>query len=510
MEKNINISTGAPNDEQTKQKTLESSSKKNELITSPDSMWKFTSAELKSALGQPIGKGSFGVVYKGVFRGKEVAIKKFYTQNLDDELMMDIKSEMRKLLSLSHPNIVLCMGACLEKNDLMIVTEYMPKGSVEEVVLKAKDPPSLTIRIKMLKDVASGMSWLHSLKPPLLHLDLQTSNLLVDNNFSVKVSDFGLSKYKKMVFDAIDTKGSGASGHIYTAPEILLRKSISEKCDIYSFSMVTWELYYTNYALKDFTFQDLNEVIYNGLRPSITKPCSLILEKLLNSCWDIQPNNRPTFDQIIISLNELFIETALQDEKARTFWVNNFQAKESVTWNNFLPAIVVNQSLNMIKNDIEIKCINAILVDSQDVVTQKQFSTILDWFGPFDSAFSSRIRDTLALPYFFGDINASQASIFLQPHHKKTFLVRFSSQPGEYTISAKPDDKQITNVRITKKGNYYVLGKHETTNLDKLINLIKKEYKLKHECKGSKYAKIFSVNSDHLQPLYSDPTLLKK
>jgi len=314
-----------------------------------------------------------------------------------------------------------------------------------------------------------------------------------------------------MVFDSIDMKASGASGPVYTAPEILLRKSISEKCDIYSYSMVTWELYYTKYALKDFTFRQLNDVIYNGFRPEITKPCSPVLEKLLNKCWDIQPDNRPTFDEIITILDDLLIETAIPDEKARIFWVNSFKRKEAVTWSDFLSAIVTNQNLNMIKNEIEIKCMNAILADSQEMVTQKQFSAMLDWFGPLDSSFASRIRETLALPYFFGDINATQASSFLQPCQTKSYLVRFSSQPGEYTVSTKPDDKQVTNVRITKRGNTYVLGKYEANTLDKLIYAIRKEYKLKHECKGSKYAKLFSGNDQQPQAsLYSDPSVYLK
>jgi serine/threonine protein kinase len=92
-----------------------------------------------------------------------------------------------------HPNIVLFMGACTQPGSMCIVTELLPKGDVEAMLQDKNCQLSLVQRMKMAKDAALGMAWLHGSTPQFVHRDLKTANLLVDGNLNVKVCDFGLS-----------------------------------------------------------------------------------------------------------------------------------------------------------------------------------------------------------------------------------------------------------------------------------------------------------------------------
>jgi serine/threonine protein kinase len=94
---------------------------------------------------------------------------------------------------LRHPNIVLFMGACTEPGNFAIVTELLPGGSLHDLLHNPKVAISLLQKVKMLKDIALGMNWLHCSKPAIIHRDLKPTNVLVDEHWNMKICDFGLS-----------------------------------------------------------------------------------------------------------------------------------------------------------------------------------------------------------------------------------------------------------------------------------------------------------------------------
>lgn len=100
--------------------------------------------------------------------------------------------------SLRHPNVLLFMGACVETDSFLIVTELMSKGSVESLLRKPETFTSLSFKTKMqmAKQAAQGMNWLHLNDPVFIHRDLKTGNLLIDESWNVKISDFGLTHVK--------------------------------------------------------------------------------------------------------------------------------------------------------------------------------------------------------------------------------------------------------------------------------------------------------------------------
>lgn len=105
----------------------------------------------------------------------------------------------------------------------------MPKGNVEELLYRKEGPPPLPMRMRMARDAAQGMTWLHCSRPPFLHLDLKPANLLVDENYVVKVADFGFALIKQTKHDPSSPQPVAKGTPIYAAPEVLLGKTFDEK-----------------------------------------------------------------------------------------------------------------------------------------------------------------------------------------------------------------------------------------------------------------------------------------
>jgi sterile alpha motif and leucine zipper-containing kinase AZK len=187
------------------------------------------SSEVK--VQEKIGTGCFGTVFKGSCRGKDVAVKKLHQQVLADSALEEFRKEVEIMTHLRHPNIVLLMGACTEQGNLMIITELLPKGDVQSILRNPNMKISLLKKLHMAKDVAQGMNWLHCSNPPIIHRDLKPSNLLVDENWTVKVCDFGLSAISRT--EKITDGGIAPGTPLWMSPEVLTGKPINEKVDIF-------------------------------------------------------------------------------------------------------------------------------------------------------------------------------------------------------------------------------------------------------------------------------------
>ncbi|ONL93808.1 Serine/threonine-protein kinase EDR1 [Zea mays] len=151
-------------------------------------------------IGERIGLGSYGEVYRADWNGTEVAVKKFLDQDFYGDALDEFRSEVRIMRRLRHPNIVLFMGAVTRPPNLSIVSEYLPRGSLYKILHRPNCLIDEKRRIKMALDVAKGMNCLHTSVPTIVHRDLKSPNLLVDNNWNVKVCDFGLSRLKHSTF----------------------------------------------------------------------------------------------------------------------------------------------------------------------------------------------------------------------------------------------------------------------------------------------------------------------
>lgn len=198
-----------------------------------------------------LGEGGFGKVYKGWLEekvtskngsGSVVAIKK-----LDSESMQGFdewKSEVHFLGRLSHPNLVKLLGYCWEDNELLLVYEFMQKGSLENHLFgrgSAVQPLPWDIRLKILIGAAQGLAFLHTSEKQVIYRDFKASNILLDGCYNAKLSDFGLAKLGPSASKShITTRVMGTSG--YAAPEYVATGHLYVKSDVYGFGVVLVEM----------------------------------------------------------------------------------------------------------------------------------------------------------------------------------------------------------------------------------------------------------------------------
>ncbi|KAG4954862.1 Serine/threonine-protein kinase CTR1 [Glycine soja] len=252
-----------------------------------------------------VGAGSFGTVYRAEWHGSDVAVKVLTVQDFQDDQLKEFLREVAIMKRVRHPNVVLFMGAVTKRPHLSIVTEYLPRGSLFRLIHKPASGEILDPRrrLRMALDVAKGINYLHCLKPPIVHWDLKTPNLLVDRNWTVKVCDFGLSRFKANTF--LSSK-SVAGTPEWMAPEFLRGEPSNEKSDVYSFGVILWELVTLQQPWNGLSHaQVVGAVAFQNRRLAIPPNISPALASLMESCWADNPADRPSFGSIVESLKKL-------------------------------------------------------------------------------------------------------------------------------------------------------------------------------------------------------------
>ncbi|GJS02913.1 probable serine/threonine-protein kinase PBL21 [Tanacetum coccineum] len=191
-----------------------------------------------------IGEGGFGSVYKGRLEsGKVVAVKQLNLNGLQGhhEFIM----EVLMLSLLRHSNLVTLIGYCTDGDQRLLVYEYMPMGSLENHLFDLEpdqEPLDWHTRLKIAVGAARGLEYLHyKANPPVIYRDLKSSNILLDNDFNPKLSDFGLAKLGPVGENThVSTRVMGTYG--YCDPDYAMSGKLTTKSDIYSFGVVLLEL----------------------------------------------------------------------------------------------------------------------------------------------------------------------------------------------------------------------------------------------------------------------------
>ncbi|XP_074569722.1 putative serine/threonine-protein kinase PBL18 isoform X2 [Curcuma longa] len=240
----------------------------------------FTLNELQSATrnfrpDSLIGEGGFGCVYKGWIdeqtltatrpgHGMMIAIKKLKLESFQGH--KEWLTEVNYLGQLQHPNLVKLIGYCSEGENRLLVYEYMAKGSLENHLFKrSAQPLDWATRIKVAVGAARGLSFLHNPESQVIYRDVKASNILLDQDFNPKLSDFGLAKAGPTGdLTHVSTRIMGTQG--YAAPEYLATGKLSAKADVYSFGVVLLELLSGRQAL-DRTKAVSDQNLVSSLRP---------------------------------------------------------------------------------------------------------------------------------------------------------------------------------------------------------------------------------------------------
>ncbi|XP_058085758.1 serine/threonine-protein kinase EDR1 [Magnolia sinica] len=254
-------------------------------------------------IGERIGLGSYGEVYHADWNGTEVAVKKFLDQDFSGDALVEFRSEVRIMRRLRHPNVVLFMGAVTRPPNLSIVTEFLPRGSLYRILHRPNCQIDEKRRIKMALDVAKGMNCLHTSIPTIVHRDLKSPNLLVDKNWNVKVCDFGLSRLKHNTF--LSSKSTAGTPE-WMAPEVLRNEPSDEKCDVYSFGVILWELATLRMPWSGMNpMQVVGAVGFQNRRLEIPKEVDPLVARIIWECWQTDPSLRPSFAQLTSALKPL-------------------------------------------------------------------------------------------------------------------------------------------------------------------------------------------------------------
>ncbi|KAF5481470.1 hypothetical protein F2P56_002116 [Juglans regia] len=189
-----------------------------------------------------LGEGGYGVVYRGrLVNGTEVAVKKLFN-NLG-QAEKEFRVEVEAIGHVRHKNLVRLLGYCIEGVHRMLVYEYVNNGNLEQWLHGAMCQRGILTweaRMKVILGTAKALAYLHeAIEPKVVHRDIKSSNILIDDEFNAKVSDFGLAKFLGSGESHITTRVMGTFG--YVAPEYANSGLLNEKSDIYSFGVLLLE-----------------------------------------------------------------------------------------------------------------------------------------------------------------------------------------------------------------------------------------------------------------------------
>ncbi|XP_022024896.1 probable LRR receptor-like serine/threonine-protein kinase At1g07650 [Helianthus annuus] len=222
----------------------------------------FTLRQIKAATknfdpSNKLGEGGFGVVYKGLLSdGTIIAVKQLSSKSKQGA--REFVNEIGMMSAIRHPNLVRLYGCCVEENQMSLIYEYMENNCLSRAllgtdkVLKAK--LTWNVRLSICIGIARGLAYLHEESHMrIIHRDVKASNVLLDENFNAKISDFGLAKLNDDANTHINTRVVGTMG--YMAPEYAMRGHLTTKADVYSFGILALEIVSGISCNKSFSYE---------------------------------------------------------------------------------------------------------------------------------------------------------------------------------------------------------------------------------------------------------------
>uniref|UniRef100_A0A4W6CNS8 Tyrosine-protein kinase n=1 Tax=Lates calcarifer TaxID=8187 RepID=A0A4W6CNS8_LATCA len=247
-------------------------------------------------LGDLLGKGNFGEVFKGTLqRDKTPVAVKTCKEDLPPELKIRFLSEARILKQYDHPNIVKLIGVCTQRQPIYIVMELVPGGDFLSFLRKKKDELKTKQLVRFAVDAAAGMAYLESKN--CIHRDLAARNCLVGEGSVLKISDFGMSRQED---DGVySSSGLKQIPIKWTAPEALNYGRYSSESDVWSYGILLWETFSLGVCpYPGMTNQQAREQVEKGYRMACPQRCPDDVYKVMQRCWQYNPEDRPKFSEL--------------------------------------------------------------------------------------------------------------------------------------------------------------------------------------------------------------------
>ncbi|CAH1426263.1 unnamed protein product [Lactuca virosa] len=307
----------------------------------PHQCRQFTISEIHSATQNfdyslVIGRGGFGIVYKGTITNGEThlvaAIKRL--DSTSNQGAAEFWNEVQMLSKLRHCHLVSLIGYCNDGQEMILVYEYMPHGTLEDHLHKFQSPLPWVRRLKICIGAARGLDYLHNgtgIKHGIIHRDVKSSNILLDDSWAAKVSDFGLSKLGPINQPStyVNTFVKGTFG--YLDPDYYASGRLTRKSDVYAFGVVLFEVLsgkqavdssldeehwgLVNWAQESMKEGRLKQIVEYSIRGRILPKCLKDFGRIADRCLHSNPKQRPTMAEVVFCLESIL---ALQEKANHT------------------------------------------------------------------------------------------------------------------------------------------------------------------------------------------------
>ncbi|KAH8958130.1 hypothetical protein BDL97_06G006900 [Sphagnum fallax] len=293
-----------------------------------------------------LGQGAFGVVYKGVLDGSEIAVKLLLPEV--QQGMEEFFNEVVLVTSMRHKNLVKLKGCCFgDREQRILVYEFVENNNLVEVIFEGKGDHNMDwpIRKNICIGLASGLKYLHQdVQPPIIHRDIKPANILLDIDLNAKIADFGLARLFPKIGNHVSTINIvGTMG--YLAPEYISLGQLSEKIDVYSFGVVLLEIvsgrrsidhkfdgdqiFLLNWAWRLHEEEKLLDLMDEKLNDSHIREEILHTIKVGLLCVQVTPSRRPSMDKVVAMLKgNMEIEVVIKESQYQSANHDSFLRNE--------------------------------------------------------------------------------------------------------------------------------------------------------------------------------------
>ncbi|KAH9665557.1 LRR receptor-like serine/threonine-protein kinase IOS1 [Citrus sinensis] len=294
-----------------------SKKKKGSLETKNRKFSYFDLLKITNNFERVLGKGGFGTVYHGYLDDKQVAVKMLSPSSVQG--YKQFQAEVELLIRAHHKNLTILVGYCDEGTNMGLIYEFMANGNLQSHLLEDKaDTLSWERRLQIASESAQGLEYLHNgCKPPIVHRDVKSANILLNEKFQAKLADFGLSRIFPVEGGThVSTTVVGTPG--YLDPEYYISNRLTEKSDVYSFGVVLLELI-TGQPVIQKTPQrtligqwvssmlargDIKNIVDHRLQGDFDTNTVWKAVEIALACIHTISTRRPTMNQVVIELND--------------------------------------------------------------------------------------------------------------------------------------------------------------------------------------------------------------
>jgi serine/threonine protein kinase len=276
-----------------------------------------------------IGRGGFGIVYAGRYQGQPVAIKTLHVTTA--KVVKSLYEEAAVMFRLASPYTVKLQGICSTPKVTSLVMERMMGGSLFHLLQDESQELPWELRYRLAYEIAEGLWSLHNQE--ILHRDLKSLNVLLDEEKHAKITDFGFSKLRGQVTSMASSAKQSLGTLVYKAPELIeqdLANSDSDEegaavvkkqnpytpySDIYAYGVILWELATRKIPFEGASQRKIENKIQKGKHEKIPADCPPKFAALIKKCWAMKPGERPRTDEIVAQTKAFYEATQVQDEK---------------------------------------------------------------------------------------------------------------------------------------------------------------------------------------------------